>query len=252
MRRLAASYGASAVLFFVVLFLWTGFVRLFNIPQYLLPTPGEVVGSFGEDWADLWKHTRLTLSEGILGYVIGNVLGVAFALIMAESRWVERSLYPYILAIRTVPIIVVLPIFIIWFGFNIWPIVAGTSLLVFFPTLVNTIQGLKSASESSLQLFRSLNATRWQTMQRLKFWFALPHIFASLRITVANAMIGAVVGEWIASDKGLGQVVLQANQFMDTLLLFRTVFVISLIGIVWFSLIAYVESKVLYWSEAQL
>lgn len=251
-RRFVLDYGASAVLFVAVLIAWTAFVRVFNIPQYLLPSPFEILSSFGEETAILWMHTKLTLRESLLGYFIGNILGILIAIVMAESVWIERSLYPYILAIRTVPIIVVVPIFIIWFGFNVWPIVGGTVLLVFFPTLVNTIQGLKSASESSLQLFRSLNATRWQTMRRLKFYFALPHIFASLRITVANAMIGAVVGEWIASDKGLGQVVLLANQFVDTLLLFRAVFVISLIGIVWFILIAYLESKVLYWSEAQL
>jgi NitT/TauT family transport system permease protein len=241
-----------ALILVLFLSLWESLVVALDVPDYVLPRPSAIWASFSGQWGELGHHTRLTATEALLGYVIGNAVGIVLAAFMAEFPFLERNLYPYVVLQRSLPVVTVAPMLIIWFGFTIWPIVIAAALICFFPTLVNGIQGFKSADATMLELMRGLNASRWQTFTYVKVPSALPFIFAALKVSVASALVGAVVGEWIAADEGLGFLTIRANNFVDTLLLFRAVLAIGLLGVAWFVLITLIEARVLSWNRANV
>jgi NitT/TauT family transport system permease protein len=252
MARRAASRVAVPVLIFVVFIsLWEFGVAIFDVPEFILPRPSAIWGSFAGEWGEIGHHTRQTGYEAVLGYAIGNGLAIVMAALMAEFPFLERNFYPYVVLQRSLPVVAVAPLLIIWFGFTIWPIVLAAALICFFPTLVNGIQGFKSADRTTLELMRGLNASRWQTFRYVKLPTALPFIFAALKISVASAMVGAVVGEWIVSDEGLGFLTIRANNFVDTLLLFRAILAIGVLGVVWFLVVVALEARVLWWNRPE-
>ncbi|MPZ69213.1 MAG: ABC transporter permease subunit [Actinobacteria bacterium] len=234
----------------VVIALWEWAVVAFEIPQYTLPRPSAIWVSFSGESGDLMHHTWLTAKEALLGYLIGNGIALVLAALMAEFKIVEKSLYPYVLVLRSLPIVALAPLLIIWFGFTIWPIVAASALICFFPTLVNGVEGFKAADTTMLELMRSLNASRTQVFQRVKLPNAMPYIFAALKISVVSSMIGAIVGEWIAADAGLGFLTIQANNFVDTLLLFRAIIAMAVLALSWFLLVVIIEKRVLKWQTS--
>ena len=250
-RRIVARAAIPAIILILFLSSWELLVVVFAVPEYILPRPSAILASFAGEWGTMGHHTALTAYEAILGYVIGNGVAVVVAALMAEFRFLERNLYPYVVLLRCLPVVTIAPLLIIWFGFNIWPIVAAAALICFFPTMVNGIQGFKSTDTTTLELMRGLNASRWQTFRYVKVPNALPYIFAALKISVASALVGAVVGEWIAADEGLGFLTIQANNFVDTLLLFRAVLAVGVLGVVWFVLVTALEARVLRWNRAE-
>lgn len=249
-RFFADSVVIPLALFIIFLFSWEWLINAFEVPEYTLPKPSAVWASFEGEWGDMIHHTYLTAKEAFLGFLIGNGVALLLAAFMSEFRILEKSIYPYILLLRSLPIVAVAPLLIIWFGFTIWPIVAAAALICFFPTLVNGIEGFKATDSTTLEVMRVLNASRWQTFFYVKVPNALPYVFAALKIAVAAALIGAVVGEWIAADEGLGFLTIQANNFVDTLLLFRAIIAMALLAITWFLVVVILESYVLRWKAA--
>lgn len=242
-----SSLAFPALLGVVVLTLWEVGVAVFETPVYVLPSPSTIAASFAGEMSELLVHTRATLTAAVLGYLAGNGFAVLLAAFMAEFRPAETALYPWVLAFRALPVIALAPLLIIWLGFTIWPIVCVAALICFFPTLVNGIEGFKSTDTTTLQLMRGLNASRWETFWFVKVPNALPLLFAAFKISVASALVGAVVGEWISSKEGLGYLTIVASNYVDTLLLFRAIVMVALIAVVWFMLIQAVESAVLSW-----
>lgn len=249
--EIAQRVGTPALLFVLIMGSWEFVVVLLEIPQYTLPRPSEIWTSFDGEWSSMLHHAKLTAIEALLGYALGNGVALIMAAFMSEFRLLEKSLYPYVLVLRSLPIVAVAPLLIIWFGFTIWPIVAAAALICFFPTLVNGIEGFKATDSTTLELMRGLNASRWQTFAYVKVPNALPYIFAALKISVASSLVGAVVGEWIAADEGLGYLTIVANNFVNTLLLFRSVLLISALAIVWFLVITMLERWLLRWHRPQ-
>jgi len=239
-------------LFFVALVaVWTGLVRLWNLPTFLLPTPFEIVASFQGELASLWSHTKITLFEAVFGWVVGNAIGIILGLAMAESKMLRTTLYPYLIAFRSVPAIVIAPLLIIWLGINIQPILAVATIIVFFPTLVNAITGFQSTPQLTEELMRSLDASRWQVIREVKIYHAATYLLSAMKITVALSLIGAIVGEWLVADSGIGFLIVVANNQVNTLLMFRGIIIIGVIGTVWFALVSLAEKYVLYWEEQQ-
>jgi NitT/TauT family transport system permease protein len=230
---------------------WELAVHVFAVEQYILPSPTAIAASFAGEWGMLLEHTLVTAKEAALGFLIGNGVALLLAAVMAESRLLERGLYPYVLALRSLPIVAVAPLLVIWLGFNIWPIVFAAALVCFFPTLVNAIEGLRATDQNTMELMRGLNASRWQVFWRIKVFNALPYVMAALKIAVTSALVGAVVGEWIGADAGLGYLTILANNYVDTLLLFRAIVMIGLLGTVWFLLISLLQSRLLRWQRVQ-
>jgi NitT/TauT family transport system permease protein len=237
------------IVFVLIVGLWQAFVVVFNISEFVLPGPWEIAKSFQGNWGQLFDNMKPTLNETLLGYAIGNATGVITAALIAEFRYLEMGLYPYIIAFRSLPVISVVPLLIIWMGFTIWPIVGSAALIVFFPTFVNAVDGFKATDETTLELMRGLNANRWQTFWYVKWNNALPYMFAALKISIASALVGAVVGEWIIGQKGLGYLTILANNYVDNLLLFRALIGLGVIAVVWFGIVRALEAHFLKWQR---
>lgn len=237
------------VTFVVLVGLWQLAVKVFQISPFILPGPWAIAASFSGKWGQLFENMRPTFFEAFLGYMIGNAAGVVTAALIAEFRYLEIGLYPYIIGFRSLPVISVVPLLILWLGFTVWPIVAASALIVYFPTFVNAVDGFKATDETTLELMRGLNATRWQTFWYVKVRNCLPYIFAALKISIASALVGAVVGEWIAGKNGLGYLTILANNYVDTLLLFRALFALGIIAIVWFLVVRALEAHFLRWQR---
>lgn len=228
---------------------WTLGVRAYSVPTYVLPAPAEIVLSFEGELGNLWGHTTVTLYEAFLGWVLGNVVGISLGAVMAEFQTLKRSIYPYMVVLRSLPVIAFAPLLIIWMGINQGPIIAAATITTFFPSLVNSIAGFSSTDELTRELMHSLNASRWEVFRKVKLYNAFPYIFSALRISVALTFVGAVVGEWLAGNQGLGYLILVANNQLATLLLFRALLVIGIFSTAWFGLLVLVESYLIDWEN---
>jgi NitT/TauT family transport system permease protein len=199
-------FGAASLLL-----AWQFLLPALGVPAYIVPTPTAILSIFGKNGALLLSNLWPTVIEALAGFVIGNLAAVALAIVFVHSRFLQAAYFPVVLFFNTIPVLALAPIIILIFGLGMTPKIVIAAVICFFPTLVNMIRGLNSASANEHELFRVLSATRWEVLWRLRFPRALPMLFSSLRIASATAVIGAIVGEWIGSDKGLGALIIQAT-----------------------------------------
>jgi ABC-type nitrate/sulfonate/bicarbonate transport system permease component len=231
-------------LLFLVLALgaWELAVDWLGIARWLLPAPSAIAQRFVRT-QDLWYHTGLTLMEAGAGFAISAVLGIALAAGIANSRWLERGLFPYVIVSNAIPIIAVVPLLNIWLGFGVAVKVVIAAIITFFPIVTNATRGLKSADPRILDLMHSVNATRRQIFLKVQLPSALPFIFAGFKIAASLSLVGAVVGEFYGADRGLGYLVITAATQLRTDLLFVAIFVLAAIGIVTFSVFGWLERR---------
>ena len=189
----------------------------------------------------------MTLKEVLLGFGCALVAGLAFAIALHLSETLRRAFYPLLVASQTIPIIVIAPILVVWFGYGIGPKLAIVALICFFPITVNALDGLRSVDPDATKMMRTLDASRWQTFRRVEAPTALPYAFSGAKIAVAVAVIGAVFGEWAGSDSGLGHLMLQDNAQLETARLFASVAVLAAMAIALFGLLALAERRIVTW-----
>jgi ABC-type nitrate/sulfonate/bicarbonate transport system permease component len=220
---------------------WQWLVDVRNVQSFVLPSPREVFDAFRTDHSELVSNALYTAWEMIVGFLIGSAVGIFFATLMAHSRLASRGLYPVLITTQTIPPIALAAPLVIWLGYGIWPKVIVTALIVFFPVLVNAYQGFTNVDVDLLALMRSMNASQWQTFRHVRVPAASTLIFAAMKLAATYSVIGAVFGEWVGSDKGIGVYILQANSRLQTDRVYAAIFVLSLIGIVAFLLVAIAE-----------
>lgn len=231
---------------------WALIAWLGDYPSFLLPTPLQVGSRFLRVAADgtLWYHTSITLVEILAGLALGLFAAVVLGYLIAKSPLVERFLSPYIVASQSIPIVALAPLLIVWFGFGLLSKVLVCALTIFFPVLINTIIGLRSVEEDLVDLMRSLEASRWQIFKLLELPAALPVLLGGLKIGVTLSVIGAVVGEFAQSDRGLGFLVNLANRgLFDTPLMFVALFVLMTIALGLYGLVSVVEMALFRWKR---
>ena len=244
MRRIATTLFSLAAF----LVAWKLLTVVTGTPDYILPAP-EVVGeravrAIGSGL--LWEHTAVTLSEILLGLVLGAATAIGVGTALGKSVVIERVLSPYIVAAQSVPILALAPLLDIWFGGGLLARVLICALIVFFPIAIATMVGIRSADPLLVELFRSLGATQSQRTTRLEIPSALPVIFGGLRVGVTLAVIGAVVAEWAGASSGLGVLINIANQgLFDTPLMFVALGMLAIIGLVFYGLVVSVERRLL-------
>jgi len=240
LRALFERFGPPLLFLFVTLVVWEAAVRVLGIAKWLLPAPSAIAQRFMRT-QDLAYHTGLTLMEAGAGLAISTVLGIALAAGIANSRWLERGLFPYVIVSNAIPIIAIVPLLNIWLGFGIATKVVIAAIITFFPIVTNTARGLKSADSRILDLMHSINATRRQIFLKVQLPSALPYIFAGLKIAASLSLVGAVVGEFYGADRGLGYLVITAATQLRTDLLFVAIFVLAAIGILTFTAFGWLE-----------
>ena len=234
-----------------VLVLWEIASRAADVPDYILPAPTAIGERLVRSWAILWNHSVVTLTEIGVGFVVGVALGLALAIPISYSAVVRNTLYPLIVASQAVPKIAIAPLLVLWLGFDMLPKIVVTALMVFFPVTVTAAEGLTSVDRNLLDLLRSVNASQAQIFFRIRFPHALPHIFSGLKIGITLAVVGAVVGEWVGADSGLGYLLVYANTLLDSTLLFASLFLLIVIGVVLFVLVGIAERVLLPWHQAE-
>jgi len=252
-RRNFRYSGAILVLLSLALaiLVWYLLAELAVIPPFMLPRPATVWERFWQVLLDgsLFRHLLVTLQEVLAGLILGVCTATALGYVLAKSRVVERFLSPYIVASQAVPIVAIAPLLIIWLGPGMFSKVLICALIVFFPVLVNTIVGLRSVPEDLQDLMRSLKATRWQTVRLLEVPAAMPVFLGGLRIGATLAVIGAVVGEFVGADRGLGFLINVGRGQYDTALVFVAVFTLIALAISLYGLVVLLEARLLSWKQ---
>jgi NitT/TauT family transport system permease protein len=237
----------SLVVFFVG---WEAIIRVLDVSPYIFPAPSSVLSALWYDLRnpDYWLAVGVTLTEILLGFAVGSILGIALGTALALSPVMDRIFYPYIVAFQSVPKVAVAPLMVVWFGFGMTSKFLIVALTAMFPVLVNTIAGLRSTDADRLDLLRGLCATRRQSLRYLRFPQALPYIFAGLNTAIVFAVIGAIVGEFVGARQGLGVVILKANFALDLASVFSSLIVLGVIGVTLNAAVRAIEQRACFWS----
>jgi NitT/TauT family transport system permease protein len=231
---------------------WEIMFSIFKIPRWLVPKPSDIYLSFINDAKRyLLKHTLITLQEILLGFTIGASVGALLGLIVSYSDFMRRVVYPLAIFIKVIPIIAIAPLLTIWFGFGIWSKVAIIIFITFFPLFISTIVGLRSVDPCLLDLMNSISASKLQVLFKVRLPMALPYIFAALKIAITSSVIGAVIGEFVGATSGLGSMLLIAQSYMDTPLMFVMLITLAILGLSLFGLVCIAERIVIPWSATQ-
>lgn len=221
--------------------------NVLNLESYLVPSPVEIAESLWTSRSLLAENAWVTLQELLLGLGLALTVGLVFGYVMHLSGVLRDAFYPLIAASQTVPVLVLAPILVVWFGYGIWPKVAIVALVCFFPLTVNVLAGLRSVDPEATKMMRTLDASRGQILWRVETPTALPYFFAGAKIAAIIAPIGAVFGEWVGSDSGLGHLILYDNAQFETARIFATVLVLSGMALALFAIVTLAERRTVGW-----
>ncbi len=243
----------TILLFCASISLWEAVVDVFAIPVFVLPAPSAVALALWRGLASglYVKHFAYTVEETVLGFLLGSVLGFVLGTAVAGNRYVEYFLYPYIVMFQSLPKVALAPLIVIWFGLGLTSKVVNSALVAFFPLMVNTIVGLRSADEDRVNLMRSLDAREPQIFWKLRLPTALPFVMAGLEVAVVLALIGAIVGEFVGAQAGLGMLIQSMNFTMDVSGQFSVLIILSVLGLVLNKCIAAIRRRVLFWDPSE-
>lgn len=237
----------------LALALWFGFTSFSQVPSFIFPSPQQVWDRFLIALKDgsLIYHSLVTLSEVLLGLFVGVILAIIIGYILAKVEIIERILAPYIVASQSIPVVAIAPLLVIWLGPGVLSKILISALIVFFPVLVNTIVGIRSVPDELYDLMRSLQADPWQRLTLLEIPAALPIFLGGLKVGATLSVIGAVVGEFVGADQGLGFLVNVGRGIYDTALVFVSVFTLILMALVLYGSVVLLERRVLSWQKPE-
>lgn len=242
-------YLMTIVVALIFLAVWEYLPPAFGVPSYIIPTASdcfsEMMRMFRLD--DLAAHTWSTLLMTLIGFAIGSSLGAIIGYLLGMSEFWEKVLSPYILALQIAPKVAFAPLFIMWFGFTVWPKLLVTILIVFFPILVNVLQSMKTVDRDIINLARAYNLTRWQIFRKVEFPSTLPSLLAGLRIGSTLAVIGVTVGELVGGNTGLGFLISYGEGQANAAMVFNAILLLTLIGIVLYTAVTWVEKRMLHY-----
>ena len=244
-RRDARPYAALTLVGIVVL--WQLATSMLEIPGYLLPSPAAIIADLARRWPMLLANSWITVFEIVAGFIISVLIAIPLAICITYSRPLDRAIYPLIVGSQTIPKVAIAPLLLAWFGFGLLPKIAIVVLVAFFPIVVSSVVGLRSASPQMLHLARSMGASPGQIFWRFRLPQALPSVFAGMKVATVLAVIGAVVAEFVGADSGLGYLIMVAGSDFKIDQQFSAILVLSLIGMLLFWLADRIERLLLPW-----
>lgn len=222
-----------ALVFFFLL--WELGVRLTNTPAFLLPPPSDVVVEVFRAWPKLFPNALQTIGEVAIGYGVSAVIAILLGILISISRTLERALLPLLVATDAIPKIAIAPLLLIWFGTGMTSKIVLVGLVTFFPILITTITGMGSADRSLVTLFRSVGASRWDEIVKLKLPYAVPYVFTGLKVATTLSVIGAVIAEWVSSSAGLGYLIISGITNFQTSLVFASIVLLVVISLTFYN-----------------
>jgi ABC-type nitrate/sulfonate/bicarbonate transport system permease component len=230
-----------------LLVLWELFVRAGHVSVQVLPSPIAIIQALFNNWSIIYDNTLQTLLETVLGLTLAAILGILLAIALDSSRWVRRAVYPLLITSQTVPIIALAPLLLIWIGYDIRPKLIVVTLYCFFPIAVATVDGMASAEPELIKLMQSMRATRWQILRLVRLPGAMPAFFSGLRIAAAYSVVGAIFGEYVGAEKGLGIYMQKAANSFATINVFAAILVTTILSLLLFGLVSLIERIALPW-----
>jgi NitT/TauT family transport system permease protein/putative hydroxymethylpyrimidine transport system permease protein len=240
---------AAALILLVLLTIWEAYARLGPVDDFLLPAPTQVAQALWDDRALLWDNLLVTAQEVGLGILVALLLGAALAIVIHLSPTLRRALYPLLVGSQAVPIVIVAPLLVVWFGFGIAPKLVIIALVCFFPVVVTTLDALAAVDPAQRKLLRTLDATRAQELRWVEIPAALPGALSGAKIAVAVAVIGAVFAEYAGSSAGLGNVILQAIPQLETARAYAAVVLLATLAVLLFALLSLAERLLVPWAR---
>lgn len=248
--RAITETAAAPVLALLILAVWEIGAPLAGLSSFILPTPSQILGRIVTDHRLIATHAGVTLFETVAGFAIAAVTGVGTALMIFYSRLFERAIYPLLVALQTIPKVALAPLLVLYLGYGYAPKLFLSFLLAFFPVVIATVVGLNSLDKTMVSLVRSMGANEWQTFMKVRLPAALPSLFGGLKVGISLSVIGAVIGEYVAAEKGLGYLQLQASSQFDTTLSFAAMIVIAALGVITFWSLEALEKRAVFEREA--
>ncbi|MFW6000790.1 MAG: ABC transporter permease [Halanaerobium sp.] len=243
------NYYLPVIIFFILsLIIWEIIVQFLNIETWILPAPSAIFAEIVETRSLLIEHSLRTLYESIFGLTISAAAGILIGTIIFNFEILERTLYPLMVISQTVPIVVLIPLLVIWFGFGLLPKILIVILACFFPVAVNTVDGLNTADRDRINLLKAMGASKWQIFTKVRIPTALPMIFSGLRISATYSVMAAVVAEWMGSDIGLGVFIVRSSNSYLTARVFAGIVLVSFFSIMLFQSITLLERLLIPWS----
>jgi NitT/TauT family transport system permease protein len=239
----------SALLAIVIVAIWEGACRVFDISPLILPAPSAIAARLYMLFVsgNIWPHLWATAVEIVSGFAFGVIAGLVIGAMVSLIPVVERLVYPYLVALQTLPKVAIAPLFIIWFGYGLTSKIVITALVCFFPILVSVVAGFHSTDRDQLDMMKAFGATKWQTLIRLRIPSALVLIFAGLEIAAVLAVIGAIVGEFVGAQVGLGYLIVALNFSLDVPGVFAVLIVLSAIGLLMHGSMRYAARRYIFW-----
>ena len=238
-------FPAGAVL--ILIGAWHFSVTYLSIPVYLMPPPVDVVKRMWLDAGFLVRHSGATLLTTLGGFALSVVVGVPLGMALVASRVLDRAIMPLLVVSQSFPKVAVAPLIVIWFGLGFFPKILIAFSVAFFPVVVGTIAGMKALESDMYDLALTMQATKMKTFLRIRLPFAMPQILSGVKVAVAFSTVGAVVGEWVGADKGLGYLLLWSNANMDTPLLFAVLLCLMVIGLLLYYAVEFLERRLIPW-----
>ncbi|MGI3171612.1 ABC transporter permease [Pseudooceanicola sp. C21-150M6] len=246
--RATGQMAAPLFAFAVLLVAWEVLVRVAQLPSFLLPAPSEVVADTSRLGVVLALHTLATLKTVLAGFALSVVISLPLALALTSSQALSNAIYPMLILSQAIPKVALAPILVVMLGPTEAPRIIVTFLVAFFPLVISCATGLLSVPAELIELSRSLRASKWQEFTRLRLPYALPHVFGGLKVAITLSVVGAVVGEFVAANQGLGYLIVSSTAFFKTPVAFGAMILLAIMGIVLFQIVAIIERRVVPWA----
>jgi NitT/TauT family transport system permease protein len=245
---------STIVAIVVMVIIWKLVIAIFDVSPFVLPQPEDVLSGVRElvNSDGFWTDVRVTLTETLVGFAIALVLGLGLGIVLGRVVWLEQALRPVIVASQVVPKVALIPLFIIWFGFGMTSKIIIVALLSFFPILLNVILGVRSVDTGHIDVMRSLNSTRWQTFRRLEYPSTLPYVLAGMEVGIVFAVVGAVVGEYLGGDQGLGYRIVTSLNNLQAETLFAVILVLTLFGFLLYLAVVALKRFLIPWHDSTI
>lgn len=243
----ASKYIAIALLLAV----WQVLSYTGTVPEYMLPSPGDVISAFISELPLLVENSRITLLEAFYGLGVGVALGFAVAVLMDRYRAFYKAFYPVLVITQTVPTVAIAPLLVLWMGYGMAPKVALVVIVTFFPITVGLLDGLKSADPDAIELLEAMNATDWQIFRHIKLPSSIPYFFAGLRIAVSYSVVGAVISEWLGGFEGLGVYMIRVKKSYSFDKMFAVILLVSCISLLLMKLVSVLKKACMPWAKEE-
>jgi len=244
---------STPLLLIVIISVWKISTVAFDISRFVLPPPEEVASTLLTLVRDpeVWLvHARVTVTETVVGFVIALVTGVVAGAVLGRIFWLERALRPAVVALQVIPKVALVPLFVVWFGFGITSKIVIAAILAFFPIMLNVLLGVRSVEPGHREVMRSLDASRWQTFAFLDFHSTLPYVFTGMEVGIVFALIGAIVGEYLGGNEGLGYLVVVTLNALDAPRLFAVIVLLAVLGSLLFFAVNGLKRWLIPWHDS--